>query len=247
MNIRICHLYPDVLNLYGDRGNVICMRQRLERRGISAEVRGLSIGEGTRFSDFDLIFIGGGQDYEQKLLMPDLLGEKTENLKSAIEDGMPVLAICGGYQMLGHYYRTHTGEKYQFTGLLDLYTEGSAKRKVGNFEFICSAASGGSTVVGFENHSGKTYLGSGLSPLGRVVFGSGNNGEDGTEGVRYKNVFGSYCHGPILPKNPSLCDLILSCAVERKYGTGHLPELDDQIELMAHKEIAKKLRRYVLK
>lgn len=236
-------MYPDVLNLYGDRGNVICMLQRLEKRGIDAQLVELPVGERAGITGSDLIFIGGGQDFEQEILLSDLSGEKTANLKAAIEDGVPLLAICGGYQMLGHYYETHTGARFGFTGLVDFYTVGDVKRMVGDLMFVCDESSGGSTLVGFENHSGKTYLGSGLSPLGHVIYGYGNNGTDGTEGARYKNVFGSYCHGPMLPKNPEFCDRLLACALERKYGYAELAPLDDTIEHLAHNEIVRRLAK----
>ena len=145
---------------------------------------------------------------------------------------MPVLAICGGYQMLGQYYKTWDGQQCDFTGALDLYTVGSEQRMIGNYMFSCEEA--GCNIVGFENHSGKTYLGSGVRPLGRVLEGSGNNGEDGTEGARYKNVFASYSHGCLLPKNPKLADLILQTALERKYGALTLPSLPDTLETAAH-------------
>lgn len=241
MEINICHMYPDVLNLYGDRGNIICMKRRLEGRGIAVHVTELPIGGFSGLADCDIIFIGGGQDFEQELLLSDLAGRKTAELKAAVEDGVTALAICGGYQMLGDYYETSNGVKCDFTGILDLHTLGAPQRMIGNFKFVCDASSGASTVVGFENHGGKTYLGSGVKPLGRVAVGFGNNGEDGTEGVRYKNVFGSYCHGPILPKNPELCDFILGCALERKYGNVTLERMDDTIEKLAHDEIAKRI------
>ena len=230
--LRICHLYPDLLNLYGDRGNILCMRRRLEWRGIDAEVTEVTVGQQADFTQFDLFFIGGGQDFEQEVLMPDLRGEKTQELISAIEDELPVLAICGGYQMLGQYYKTWDGQQCDFTGALDLYTVGSEQRMIGNYMFSCEEA--GCNIVGFENHSGKTYLGSGVRPLGRVLEGSGNNGEDGTEGARYKNVFASYSHGCLLPKNPKLADLILQTALERKYGALTLPPLPDTLETAAH-------------
>ena len=147
-------------------------------------------------------------------------------------DGTAVLAICGGYQMLGQYYKTWDGAQCDFTGALDLYTVGSEQRMIGNYMFSCEEA--GCNIVGFENHSGKTYLGSGVRPLGRVLEGSGNNGEDGTEGARYKNVFASYSHGCLLPKNPKLADLILQTALERKYGALTLPPLPDTLETAAH-------------
>jgi len=243
MNIRMIHLYPDVLNLYGDSGNVLCMKRRLEWRGLTVEVTEVPLGERLKLSDADLVFLGGGQDFDQTLLLSDLSGEKAGELRCAIEDGLPVLAICGGYQMLGQSYQTHVGAKFDCSGVLDLYTVGAPERMVGNIKFVCGSASGGSTVVGFENHSGKTYLGSGISPLGTVISGFGNNGEDCAEGVRYKNVFGSYCHGPVLPKNPSFCDRILSCALERKYGNGVLEPLDDTLERLAHKETEMEIQR----
>ena len=233
MELKICHLYPDVLNLYGDRGNILCMEQRLRWRGICVETTDVGIGDKLRASDYDLFFIGGGQDFEQKVLLADLAGEKTAEIKAAIEDGKTFLAICGGYQMLGQYYKTWDGVQCDFTGALDLYTIGSKERMIGNYMFTCDELPG-VNVVGFENHSGKTYLGSGIRPLGRVLEGSGNNGEDGTEGARYKNVFASYSHGCLLPKNPKLADLILQTALERKYGALTLPPLPDTLETAAH-------------
>ena len=232
MELNICHLYPDILNLYGDRGNILCMQKRLEWRGIGVTVTGVSIGQALEASAYDLLFVGGGQDFEQEVLLGDLAGAKTKELKSAIEDGLPVLAICGGYQMLGQYYKTWDGQQCDFTGAHDLYTVGSEQRMIGNYMFSCEEA--GCNIVGFENHSGKTYLGSGVRPLGRVLEGSGNNGEDGTEGARYKNVFASYSHGCLLPKNPKLVDLILQTALERKYGALTLPPLPDTLETAAH-------------
>lgn len=234
MKLNICHLYPDVLNLYGDTGNIICLTKRLEWRGIECEVTELPIGASADFSQFDLFFVGGGQDFEQEVLLGDLHAGKDREIISAIEDGKVFLAICGGYQMLGQYYKTYTGEQCDFIGALDLYTLGSEERMIGNYMFECAPENGGSTVVGFENHSGKTWLGAGLVPLGRILSGFGNNGEDGTEGARYKNVFGTYSHGPLLPKNPQFADMLLQTALERKYGVSQLPALDDRLELLAH-------------
>ena len=238
MELKICHMYPDVLNLYGDRGNMICLRQRLAWRGIEAQITRLPIGSEARLSDFDLVFIGGGQDFDQQVLLEDLHRGKDREIRAAIEDGIPFLTICGGYQMLGHYYETYDGKRCDFIGAVDLYTVGSKKRMIGNYKFRCGEASGGSLVVGFENHSGKTWLGSGVQPLGTVLAGFGNNGEDKTEGVRYRNVFGTYSHGPLLPKNPELCDRILLTALERKYGKAELSPLDDAAEQAAHDEVA---------
>lgn len=239
--LQICHLYPDLLNLYGDRGNIICMRQRLAWRGLEAEVTEVPVGVTADFTKFDLIFIGGGQDFEQEVLLPDLRAGKDRELKAAIADGKTILAICGGYQMLGNYYKTWDGQQCDFIGAIDLYTVGSKERMIGNFAFECGPESGGSTVVGFENHSGKTYLGDGVQPLGRILAGGGNNGADGTEGVRYLNVFGTYSHGPILPKNPELCDHILETAFRRKDDSFRLPELDNAVELAAHDAVLKRV------
>ena len=241
MELKICHMYPDVLNLYGDRGDIISMTKRLQWRGIETSVTRLPIGQTARLSGFDLIFIGGGQDFEQQVLLEDLHRGKDREIRAAVEDGLTFLTICGGYQMLGRYYDTYDGQKCDFIGALDLYTVGSKKRMIGNYKFLCTPEAGGSLVVGFENHSGKTRLGSGVQPLGKVLAGYGNNGEDGTEGAHYKNVFGTYSHGPLLPKNPELCDHILLTALRRKYGTAELAPLDDGAEIFAHDEMCAKL------
>ncbi len=242
MELKICHLYPDVLNLYGDRGNVTCMKKRLEWRGISVTVTNVTVGEALHAAEFDLFFIGGGQDFEQEVLLEDLAGEKTAEIKAAIESGKTFLAICGGYQMLGHSYKTWDGNECEFTGALDLYTIGQKERMIGNYAFTCDEIPG-LHIVGFENHSGKTYLGSGLRPIGSVLAGHGNNGEDGKEGARYKNVFATYSHGCLLPKNPVLCDYILKTALEEKYGTVELPPLDDTLELAAHTYMDTRLQK----
>ncbi|MBQ6030193.1 MAG: glutamine amidotransferase [Oscillospiraceae bacterium] len=240
MELKICHLFPDILNLYGDRGNVVCMRRRLGWRGIDVSVSEVSIGTALKASDYDLFFIGGGQDFEQEVLLEDLKGGKTAEIKAAIEDGKTFLAICGGYQMLGAYYKTWDGQQCDFTGALDLYTVGHKDRMIGNYMFTCEEL-GGQTVVGFENHSGKTYLGSGIRPIGRVLAGYGNNGEDGMEGARYKNVFCTYSHGCLLPKNPILADHILKTALTRKYGSAELAPLDDAVETAAHGYMERRL------
>lgn len=241
MELKICHMYPDVLNLYGDGGNIICMKKRLEWRGIEASVTRLPIGTDMSLAGFDLIFIGGGQDFEQQVLLEDLHRGKEREIKAAIEDGKTFLTICGGYQMLGSYYETYDGKRCDFIGALDLYTIGSRQRMIDNYKFKCTDSAGGSVVVGFENHSGKTYLGSGIEPLGTVLAGFGNNGEDKTEGAHYKNVFGSYSHGPMLPKNPEFCDMLLLTALKRKYGRAELSPLNDLAEITAHDEMCAKL------
>ena len=235
MELKICHLYPDVLNLYGDTGNILCMRRRLAWRGIDSAVQRVRVGEKLDLTSCDLLLIGGGQDFEQEVLLPDLRAGKSETLRSAIEDGICVLAICGGYQMLGQYYETWQGVRCDFVGALDLYTVGSQQRMIGNTVYRFRKPDGSeSTLVGFENHSGKTWLGDGVEALARVDVGYGHNGEDGTEGVHFKNVFGSYSHGPLLPKNPAFCDLLLQTALERRYGRAELEVLDDSAEQAAH-------------
>ena len=242
MELKICHMYPDVLNLYGDRGDITCMVQRLKWRGIDAVVTKLPIGEKHPMSDFDLVFIGGGQDFEQQVLLEDLHKGKSRDIIAAIEDGVTFLTICGGYQMLGNYYETFDGNRCDFIGALDLYTVGTKTRMIGNYKFQCGKSSGGSVVVGFENHSGKTYLGVDMKPLGKVISGFGNNGEDETEGARYKNVFGTYCHGPLLPKNPEFCDHVLLTALKHRHGIDQLEPLNDSAELFAHDEMCAKLQ-----
>ncbi len=240
-SLSICHLYPEVLNLYGDRGNIRCMQKRLEWRGIDVRVDKVGIGDSTDLSEYDLFFIGGGQDFEQEVLLGDLAGGKGAQIKAAVEDGRTFLCICGGYQMMGHYYETHEGVKCEFLGAADFYTKGGDVRMIGNYAFDLGQESGGSTVVGFENHSGRTYLGEGVKPLGTIRRGYGNNGEDGTEGVRYRNLFGSYSHGPILPKNPEFCDFLLQTALVRKYGSFELEPLEDRFEKKAHDSVLEKV------
>ncbi|MBQ3275942.1 MAG: glutamine amidotransferase [Oscillospiraceae bacterium] len=238
MELKICHLYPDVLNLYGDRGNIACMRRRLEWRGIGCAVTELPLGTVDDLTGYDLFFIGGGQDFEQTVLLSDLNAGRRDDIRAAAEDGKTFLCICGGYQLLGRGYRTADGEWCDYTGILDFVTEGSRDRMIGNYAFRLGPESGGGVVVGFENHGGRTRLGSGLTPLGAVLKGCGNNGQDGTEGVRYRNVFGTYSHGPVLPKNPAFCDGILLSALVRKYGGAELAPLEDAAENAA--------RRYML-
>ena len=243
MKLSICHLYPDVLNLYGDTGNILCMKKRLEWRGIESEITCLPIGAHADFSRFDIFFIGGGQDFEQEVLLADLHSGKDKEILSAVEDEKVFLCICGGYQMMGQYYLTHTGSQCDFIGALNLHTVGSEVRMIGNYMFKCSEESSSSTIVGFENHSGKTYLGEGVSPLGTVLSGFGNNGEDHTEGARYKNVFGAYCHGPMLPKNPEFADFILNTALLRRYPSAELPPLNDTLENRAHSYMVERMEK----
>ena len=240
MELKICHLYPDVLNLYGDRGNIQCLQRRLAWRGIDCQVDFMGIGDYKSLSGYDLFFIGGGQDFDQEILLEDLRLRKGAEIRAALEDGKTFLCICGGYQMMGHYYETARGVRCEFIGAVDLYTVGGEKRQIGNYSFRLGEESGGSIVAGFENHSGMTYLGEGVRPLGTVIHGCGNNLKDDTEGVRDRNVFGTYSHGPVLPGNPAFCDTILATALERKYGKCELEPLDDRLELAAHEKAVKR-------
>ena len=238
MKLKICHLYPETLNLYGDRGNVLCMKKRLEWRGIDCEVDSLSIGETKDLSGFDLFFMGGGQDFEQEVLLRDLAGRNGREIGRAIQNRKTLLCICGGYQILGTHYETRDGVRCEFLGAIDLYTVGGDKRLIGNYAYRLADGGKDDLVIGFENHSGRTYLGEGVRPLGSVLAGYGNNGKDQTEGVRFQNVYGTYSHGPVLPKNPGLCDHILAAALARKYGAAELSPLDDGAENAAHASAA---------
>ncbi|KGK91894.1 glutamine amidotransferase [Desulfosporosinus sp. HMP52] len=246
MNLKICHLYPDLLDLYGDRGNILTLASRCRWRGIEPDIQQASLGEDLDFVSMDILFIGGGSDREQGLLVQDLMRREDE-LRKAIENGLVVLAICGGYQMLGKYYQMANGERIDGLGILDVWTIAGTKRLIGNVVVELNQAVLGDdsqrlkTLVGFENHSGKTHLGEGVSPLGEVVFGNGNNGEDSGEGVRYRNVFGTYLHGPLLPKNPHLADLLLELALKRRGIDTLLMNLDDRLEELAHKVMVKRL------
>lgn len=228
MKIQIAHLYPEILNLYGDRGNIASMVYRLTKRGIDCEVREYDIGDDIDFENTDIIFIGGGTDKDQSAVCAELLKYK-DGFKEYADNGGVVLAVCGGFEILGKYY-AKDGEEIPCLGILDMYTVQGTERHIGNI-VIKSDVTGGE-IVGFENHSG-VIKGEGIPPLGKVVSGFGNDGA-GYEGAVYKNVVATYLHGPLLPKNPVLTDYILSKALEKKYGTGTLEPLDDTVENMAH-------------
>lgn len=231
--LELCYLYPKLLNIYGDRGNVLTLLYRCRKRGIDLKITTIGIGEKIDSSKYDIYFIGGGQDKQQTLVSEDLR-QKQKDLNLAIEDKAVVLAICGGYQLLGKYYKTHDGEELKGIEALDLYTLAGNKRMIGNV--LCEEVESENKIVGFENHSGKTYLGANLKPLAKVIRGNGNNGEDGLEGVRYKNVFGTYLHGSLLPKNPYLADKLIKLAMERKGIAIPLFNIDDSLEEGAHKK-----------
>lgn len=237
--MKVCHLYPDLLNLYGDRGNVMAYVRRCQWRGMEVEVYRINLGDPVDFQEMDFLFLGGGSDREQNLMARDL-EKRRELLQAAVEDGLVVLAICGGYQLLGRYYRTLEGQVIPGLGLLDFYTEAGRKRMIGNVAVELEIEGEPVRVTGFENHAGRTFLGQ-ISPLGRVLVGYGNNGEDGTEGARYKNVFCSYLHGPLLPKNPRLVDYLISLALKRRGLPAELAPLDDRLERAAAEIMLKRL------
>lgn len=246
--IRIAHLYPEQMNIYGDRGNIITLTQRCRWRGIDVEVLPVEVGQVVDWGAVDLAFFGGGQDSGQALIAADFVARQGPSLRAAIGDGLVMLSICGGYQLLGHYFLTHTGEKLPGIGAMDVHTVGGSVRLIGNIAVeaaLRSSAGESSSVqlVGFENHSGRTYLGSAAQPLGRVLAGHGNNGEDGTEGAVEHNCYGCYMHGSLLPKNPQLADHLIGLALNRRYGNVALEPLDDVLELRAQRAMVGRLVR----
>lgn len=230
MKLTICWLYGSTMNIYGDRGNVLALAQRCRWRGIEAEVVTLGVGEPLEAGRYDLFFWGGGQDREQVAVAADISGPKGEVLRAEVEAGVPLLAVCGGYQLLGRFYRPHDGPELPGIGLFDAWTIAGNERFIGNI-VVDSDEFG--EVVGFENHSGRTYLDPEARPLGRVRVGRGNNGEDGTEGCRYRNAIGCYLHGALLPKNPAIADFLIAAALRRRYGEVTLSPLDDAVEAAA--------------
>ena len=241
MELNICHLYPDVMSLYGDRGNVMCMKKRLEWRGIDANIDEIPIGEAFNREKYDLIFIGAGQELEQEALLRDFRGEKEAALKAAVEEGKVILAISSGFHLLGKYYEDAEGKRTEYSGAVDMWTVAGKKRVIGDTVFKCFDEDGGFTVAAFENHLGKTYFGEGVRPFGKMIVGKGNNGEDGFEGARYKNVFATYSHGPLLPKNPELCDMLLTLALKERYPDAVLSPLEDNFEHKARDYMKERL------
>lgn len=231
MKITIGHLYPDLLNLYGDRGNIQCMIKRCQWRGIEAEVIPFESDDEIDFSKLDIVLLGGGSDREQMLVCDKLKLIKEEFKKYVEEDGV-VIAICGGYQLLGNFYDTEHG-RIEGLGIIDLETTNSKEyRLIDNIVLESELFS--MPVVGFENHAGRTNI-KNNKPFGKVIYGSGNDGKSGYEGVIYKNVIGTYLHGPLLPKNPQVCDYMIQKALEKKYQKKiTLKELDDQEEKEAN-------------
>jgi lipid II isoglutaminyl synthase (glutamine-hydrolysing) len=233
--IRLLALYPEQMNIYADRGNILFLQRRCEWRGIPFEYAAAGPGDGFDPAAHDLIYIGGGQDRDQVLVAEDMLRTKRESIAAAVEDGAAVLAVCGGYQLLGHSYqlgdRSITG-----LGIADLDTvRDPGPRLIGNVSIEVDLGQGPKVLAGFENHGGRTHLGPGAEPLGRVLHGHGNNGSDGREGVKRRNLIGTYLHGPLLPKNAWLADHLIGLAIGRR--TGSVPDLEplpDELETASH-------------
>jgi lipid II isoglutaminyl synthase (glutamine-hydrolysing) len=256
MRLTLGHLYGDLLNLYADRGNIITLSRRCAWRGIDLEVRQIGIGDPVDPAGLDLLFMGGGQDGDQRLMADDLFRLKADALRGALEDGLPMLVVCGGYQLFGHYYQPAEGPRLPGLGLFDLHTVHPGPRVprcIGNVvvEWTADASAAGEragtpapprrTLVGFENHGGRTFLGPAARPLGRVLSGYGNNAQDGTEGAVVHHAYGTYLHGSLLPKNPHLADHLIGLALRRRSPGASLAPLDDSLEWRAHEVI---LRRY---
>ena len=235
MELRLVALYPEQMNIYADRGNILFLRRRCEWRGIRFTYEAAGAGEAVDPASCDLIYVGGGQDRDQRLVARDLVATKRAALASAVDDGVVLLAVCGGYQLLGHGYRLDE-ERIEGLGLADLETvREPGPRLIGNVEIEVDLGTGPRLLAGFENHGGRTYLGDGAESLGRVIRGFGNNGKDGLEGVRRANMLGTYLHGPLLPKNAWLADRLIQLALARRAGAEPVLEpLDDALESAAH-------------
>ena len=236
MKLRLLALYPEQMNIYADRGNIIFLRRRCEWRGIGFELASAGPGEGFDPARHDLIYIGGGQDRDQELVAGDMLETKRDSIAAAVDSDAVVLAVCGGYQLLGHSYQVG-GERIAGLGLVDLETvRDPGPRLIGNVAIEADIGTGSTELIaGFENHGGRTQLGPSAVPLGRVIKGHGNNGRDGHEGVRHRNLFGTYLHGPLLPKNVVLADRLIQLALARaEDAQPELAPLDDTLERAAH-------------
>ncbi len=244
MNIRVGHLYPDYLNIYADRGNMAVFERRAAARGLELEVTAIGLGEPLRPGEHDLLYVGGGQDREQALIAKDIAA-KDEALRDAVAGGAAALAVCGGYQLFGRFYRDRYGGELPGAGVLPLETYAGERRIIGDVLLECELEPGlRQTLAGFENHAGRTILDEGAEPLGRVVAGFGNDGESGYEGCRVERAIGTYLHGPLLPRNPWLADWLLAQAVAHR--TSEEPPvfepLDDSLEVQAHAVSAARAR-----
>jgi lipid II isoglutaminyl synthase (glutamine-hydrolysing) len=241
--IVVGHLYPDYLNIYADRGNIAVLERRADWRGIGFDYRTIGLGEDANPDEYDLYYVGGGQDREQALVAPDL-ATKGESLREAVDGGAAFLAVCGGYQLLGRFYRDRSGAELPGIGLLPHHTVAGERRMIGDVLLECELDPGHRRpLAGFENHAGRTYLDEGAEPLGRVVAGFGNNGEDGVEGSRVGNALGTYLHGPLLPRNPWLADWLIGKALARRLGDApDLEPLPDDFESSAQRVSAERAR-----
>jgi CobQ-like glutamine amidotransferase family enzyme len=241
--LLVGHLFPDYLNIYADRGNIAVLSARASWRGYELEVRALGAGAEIRPREHDLFYVGGGQDREQALIAP-ALAALAPALHEAFEGGAAFLAVCGGYQLLGRFYRDQSGAEQPGVGLLPLHTIAGSRRMIGDVLLECELEPGvRQTLAGFENHAGRTILDGGAQPLGRVVSGFGNDGASGYEGCRVGRAIGTYLHGPLLPRNPWLADWLLAQAIAHR--TGAEPELEplaDELEEEAHTVSAERAR-----
>jgi CobQ-like glutamine amidotransferase family enzyme len=244
MEIRVAHLYPTYLNIYADRGNIAVLERRAGARGHELDVEPITLGSGSELGAYNLFYVGGGQDREQAMIAPDL-AERGDAIRSAIDDGAALLAVCGGYQLLGRGYRGRDGSWMPGAALFPHETVAGDVRMIGDVLLESALPEAPhATIAGFENHAGKTLLDEGAAPLGRVVAGYGNDGESGYEGARLGRAIGTYLHGPLLPRNPWLADLLLSWAVA--HATGDEPvalqPLEDELEREAHAVAAARAR-----
>jgi CobQ-like glutamine amidotransferase family enzyme len=240
LRIRVGHLYPGYLNIYADRGNIAVLAARAAARGHELEVTAIELDDAVPVGEVDLFYVGGGQDREQQLVAPDL-ATKGPALHAAVEAGAAFLAVCGGYQLLGRFYRDRSGAELPGIGLLPLHTVAGERRMIGDVLLDCEWA--GRTLAGFENHAGRTHLDDGAEPLGRVVSGFGNDGVTGYEGCRAGRVYGTYLHGPLLPRNPWFADRVLADALAHATGGDvELAPLEDAMEAEAHAVSARRAR-----
>jgi lipid II isoglutaminyl synthase (glutamine-hydrolysing) len=241
--IRVAHLYPEYLNIYADRGNIAVLQHRAAGRDLELTVEPVSVGDQLRAGAHDLVYIGGGQDREQALIAPDLAA-RGESIREAVAAGAAVLAVCGGYQLLGRFYRGRSGAELPGAGVFPLHTVAGKRRMIGDCLLECELEpSVRRTLAGFENHAGITRLDADAEPLGRVVAGFGNDGESGLEGVRLGAAVGTYLHGPLLPRNPWLADWLLARALEHRLGEpAELQPLADGLEAQAHRVAADRAR-----
>jgi CobQ-like glutamine amidotransferase family enzyme len=244
MRIRVAHLYPEYLNIYADRGNIAVLTRRAGLRGHSLDIGAVSVGDVLRPGEHDLVYVGGGQDREQALIAPDLAAKGTV-IREIVDGGAALLAVCGGYQLLGRGYRGRAGVQMHGVGLFPHETVAGERRMIGDVLLECELEPGvRRTVAGFENHAGRTTLDPDAEPLGRVVAGFGNDGESGYEGCRVERALGTYLHGPLLPRNAWLADLLLSWAIAHGSGSPAMPlePLPDRLEAVAHDVAASRAR-----